>query len=222
MNKIKKKAVTSLLIGFFIITALFIAGCAKAPTEEINSTTDVVEAAKQAGAEKYLPDDAKRVSDELSVALDEVKTQDGKFALFRKYDKAKEMLASVKSNAEKLKTDTAAKKEEVKNNAISAMGEAKNAINNAKTMLENAPAGKETQADIEVMKGDVKGLEDSLPGVQSAIDSEDYDGAINTAKSIKEKADGVTSQVQQAIEKIEAAKKAREEAKKMKNKKTKK
>jgi len=59
------------------------------------------------------------------------------------------------------------------------------------------------------MTGDVKGLEDSLPDVQKSIDGEDYDGAVSKAKSIKEKADAVSSQVQQAIEKVEAAKKAK-------------
>ena len=204
------------VMSIFLITLLSLAGCAKPPTEDIDTAKSAVESARTTGAEKFLPDNFKNVNDELSAALDEVKTQDGKFPLFRKYDKAKEMLVSVKSNAEKLSADTTAKKEELKKNAIAAMEEAKGAIDNAKAMLEKAPTGKETQAEIEALKGDVKGLEDSLPDVQKAIDGEDYDGAVNKAKSIKEKADSVSNQVQQAIEKVEAAKKAKEEAKKKK------
>lgn len=214
MNKTIKIFAGSLLVVFF-----FMAGCAKPPTDDIDAAKASVEAAKSAGAEKYLPDDAKKVNDELSAAMDEVKVQDGKFPLFRKYDKAKEMLASVKGNAEKLKGDTAAKKEEVKKNAIAVMEEAKGAIGNAKAMLEKAPQGKETKADIEAMTGDVKGLEDSLSEVQKAIDGENYDDAVAKSKSIKEKADAVSGQVQQAIEKIEAAKKAKAEKGKKKGKK---
>ncbi len=214
MNKTIKIFAGSLLVVFF-----FIAGCAKPPTEDIDAAKGSVETAKSAGAEKYLPDNAKKVNDELSAAMDEVKVQDGKFPLFRKYDKAKELLASVKGNAEKLKADTAAKKEEVKKNAIAVMEEAKGAVGNAKAMLEKAPQGKETKADIEAMTGDIKGLEDSLPEVRKAIDGENYDDAVAKSKSIKEKADAVSSQVQQAIEKIEAAKKAKAEKGKKKGKK---
>jgi hypothetical protein len=204
MDKTIRIFAGSLLVAFF-----FIAGCAKPPTEDIDAAKNSVEAANSAGAEKYLPDNAKKVNDEFSAAMDEVKVQDGKFPLFRKYDKAKEMLASVNGNAEKLKADTAAKKEEVKKNAIAVMEDAKGAVGNAKAMLEKAPQGKETKADIEAMTGDVKGLEDSLPEVQKAIDSENYDDAIGKSKSVKEKADAVSSQVQQAIAKIEEAKKAK-------------
>ncbi|OGW01186.1 MAG: hypothetical protein A2889_05715 [Nitrospinae bacterium RIFCSPLOWO2_01_FULL_39_10] len=204
MNKVAR-----LFLGCLLIAVVFVAGCAKPPTEDIDAANSAVESAKSAGAEKYLSDDAKKVSDELSAAMDEVKVQDGKFPLFRKYDKAKELLASVKGSAEKLKTDTAAKKEEAKRNAIASMEEANGAIANAKAMLEKAPKGKESKSDIEAMTGDVKGLEDSLPDVQKSIDGEDYEGAVSKAKSIKEKADAVSSQVQQAIEKVEAAKKAK-------------
>lgn len=204
MNKIM-----GMFFSVLFIAILFITGCAKPPAEDIDAAKNAVESAKSAGAVKYLPDDAGKVNDELTAALDEVSIQDGKFALFRKYDKAKEILALVKNNAEKLKTDTIAKKEEAKKNAETAIGEAKGAIDNAKSMLEKAPAGKETKADIEAMKGDIQGLESSLPEVQNAINSEDYDSAASKAKSIKEKADAVSSQVQQAIEKVEAAKKAK-------------
>ncbi len=218
MKKIVKILAGCFLIGLFF----FMAGCAKPPTEDIDAAKNAVESAQSVGAEKYLPDNAKRVVNEFSDALDEVKVQDGKFPLFRKYDRAKEMLASAKGSAEKLRADTITKKEEVKKNALAAMEEANGAIGNAKAMLEKAPKGKETQADIEAMTGDVKGLEDSLPDVQKAVDGEDYEGAINKAKSIKEKADAVSGQVQQAIEKVEAAKKAKEEAKKKKKGKGKK
>ena len=211
--------VARLFLGCLLIAVVFMAGGAKPPTEDIDAANIAVESAKSAGAEKYLSDDAKKVSDELSSAMDEVKVQDGKFPLFRKYDKAKELLASVKGSAEKLKIDTAAKKEEAKKNAIASMEAATGAIANAKAMLEKAPKGKESKSDIEAMTGDIKGLEDSFPDVQKSIDGEDYDGAVSKAKSIKERADAVSNDVQQAIEKVEAAKKAKKEAKKKKRKK---
>lgn len=44
-----------------------------------------------------------------------------------------------------------------------------------------------------------------MPAVQQAIDKGDYQGAVVKANPIKEKAEAISGQVQQAIEKIKAA-----------------
>lgn len=178
-----------------LVMLFILAGCAKQPTMEMDEAQKAVEGAKAAGSERYLPEDTKKVSDGLTAALDEVKAQDEKFALFRNYEKAKQMLAQVKVDGEKLKADTIAKKEEAKKNAIAGQEAAKAAIEEAKALLAKAPMGKGAKADIEAMKGDIKGLEDSLPELQQLIDKEDYLTAIDKARVIKEKADGVSSQV---------------------------
>lgn len=189
-----------------LVMLFILAGCAKQPTMEMNEAQKAVGEAKAAGSERYLPEDTKKVDDSLTAALDEVKAQDEKFALFRNYEKAKQMLAQVKVDAEKVKADTAAKKEEAKKNAIAGQGAAKAAIEEAKALLAKAPMGKGAKADIEAMKGDIKGLEDSLPELQQLIDKEDYLTAIDKAKVIKDKADGVSSQVKAAMEKVKAKK----------------
>lgn len=188
--------------AYTILVAVILTGCAKQPTQEMDNAKKAVETAKAAGSEKYLPDEAKKVNDSLSAAIDEIKVQDGKFALLRSYDKAKQMLASVKTDAEKLKTNTSAKKEEAKNKAIAGQTEAKNAIDEAKALLAKAPRGKGSRADIAAMKGDIKGAEDSLSEVQQLIDKEDYLAAIDKANGIKEKANGVSSQVKEAMMKV--------------------
>lgn len=189
-----------------LVMLFILAGCAKQPTMEMDSAKKAGEEAKAAGSERYLPEDTKKVDDSLTAALDEVKAQDEKFALFRNYEKAKQMLAQAKANAEKVKADTAAKKEEAKKNAIAGLEAAKAAIEESKALLAKAPMGKGAKADIEAMKGDIKGLEDSLPELQGLIDKEDYLTAIDKAKVIKEKAEGVSSQVKAAMEKVKAKK----------------
>lgn len=189
-----------------LVMLFILAGCAKQPTMEIDSAKKAGEEAKAAGSERYLPEDTKKVDDSLTAALDEVKAQDEKFALFRNYEKAKQMLAQAKADAEKVKADTAAKKEEAKKNAIAGLEAAKAAIEESKALLAKAPMGKGAKADIEAMKGDIKGLEDSLPELQGLIDKEDYLTAIDKAKVIKEKAEGVSSQVKAAMEKVKAKK----------------
>lgn len=186
--------------GLFVMFIL--AGCAKQPSEDINAAQKAVEAAKAAGGEKYIPEETKKVDDNLAAALNEIKAQDSKFALTRNYDKAKQMLAQVKADAEKVKTDIPSKKEEAKKNALAGQEAARASVKEAKALLAKAPMGKGARADIEALKGDIKGLEDSVPELQQLIDKEDYVVATDKAKAIKEKADGVSNQIKEAMKKV--------------------
>ena len=119
------------------------------------------------------------------------------------------MLAKVKADAEAFKPTLAAKKEEAKKNATAAQEAAKAAIDEAKNLLAKAPVGKESRADIEAMKADVKGLDDGLTEVQTLVTSEDYQTATDKAKAISDKAASVSGQVKQAMEKVAAPKKGK-------------
>jgi hypothetical protein len=196
MKRLLKYFTYGLLVMFILV------GCAKQPSEDINAAQKAVEDLKATGAEKYIPEDTKKVDDSLAAALNEIKAQDGKFALSRNYDKAKQMLAQVKADAEKVKVDIAAKKEEAKKNALAGQQAARASVKEAKALLAKAPMGKGARADIEALKGDIKGLEDSVPELQQLIDKEDYAVAIDKAKAIKEKADGVSNQIKEAMKKV--------------------
>ncbi len=193
-----KNLVRIFVLGFFAVS-LF-TSCARQPSQEMSDTRAAVDAAIKEGADVYAADELKKLNDDLTAALDEIATQDKKF--FKKFGTAKEMLAKVKADAEVLKAAIPAKKEAAKNAALTAQQEARAALDEAKALLEKAPKGKGTRADIEAFTADLKGLEDSFPEVQAAIDREDYFGASNTAAMIKEKAAGVSEQVKQAIEKV--------------------
>jgi len=195
-----KKSTVIFLV--FVMASFLLIGCGKQPTEAINASKSAVDAVIAEGAEKYAPEDAKMLTDKLTAALDEIKIQDGK--TMKNYGKAQEMLATVKADAEALKTSLPMKKEEAKNNALAAQEAAKTAIEEAKKLLAKAPKGKGSRADIEAMKADVKGLEDSFVEVQAAVGAEDYATATEKAESIKEKAIEVSSQVTQAMEKVGA------------------
>ena len=195
------------LYGLLIM--LFLVGCAKQPQESIDAAKKAVDEGKTAGSEKYVPAEAKKVNDSLAAALNEIKTQDDKFSLFRNYDKSKEMLAQVKSEADKLKSDVAAKKEEAKKNALAGQEEAAASLKEAKALLAKAPMGKGSRADVEALKGDLKGIEDGLPELQQLIDKEDYLAANDKAKALKEKADGIANQVKEAMSKVKPKKGAK-------------
>lgn len=194
------KYATGAFFAAAIALALMLSGCGKQPTTEINDARAAVEAAVTEGGEKYAKDEVKALNDEMNVAMEEVKTQDAKF--LKNYDRAKEMLAQVKSKAEALQAEIPARKEQAKNDATAALEVAKTAIAEAKALLDQAPAGKGTAADIGALKADVTGLEASLTETEGLIVGEDYFAAIDSANGISTKAAEVSTQITQALEKV--------------------
>jgi hypothetical protein len=178
--------------------AVVLTGC-KQPTQLIDDAKAAIEDVTKAGADKYAADDLQKLNTDLTAALDEVNAQDKKF--LKKFGTAKEMLTKLKTDVDALKAALPAKIEAAKNAAIQLQSEAKAAIDEAKALLAKAPKGKGTAKDIEAMKAELTGAETAFAEIQTALDAQDYIGAADKAKSIKEKAAAVTSQVQAAIEK---------------------
>lgn len=192
-----------LVVG--LIGAFLLSGCAKAPVQEQNDSKAAVEAATNVDTQTYAKDALAKLQGDLDAANAEVKTQDAKF-LFKNFDKAKQLLATVKTDAEAVKAEAAKKKEEAKQAAIAAQADAKKAIDDATALLAQAPTGKETKQDIEAFKADLTGLTDSMAGIQQSIDAEKYADASSNAAAIKEKAANVASQITAALEKVKAKK----------------
>ena len=172
--------------------------CAKAPTEEVNATKASLDAAVAEGAEQYTPEDYKMVADQLAAANAEIKVQEEKF--FKNFDKAKQMLAKAKADAEALKGKVAARKEELKQAAIATMAQATTALEEAKALLAKAPKGKGSKAEIEAMMTDLAGVEAMIPEVQPMIDGGDFIGANEKANAILARINAVISEVNAAIE----------------------
>jgi hypothetical protein len=182
-----------------LVVMAFIVGCGSKPEKEIQETTGAVSGLSQEGLGKYAPDDEKKLKDAMAAADSEIKVQEGK--TFKNFDKAKQLLADAKKMADEMKTALPAKKEKAKQDATAALEAAKAAAADAKKVLAKAPKGKGSAADIEALRGDLKGAEDLIPEAQGLIDKEDYAAAVTKANAIKEKAEGVSNQVKQALEK---------------------
>ncbi len=194
------------------LAVLVLVGCGSQPAQEIQGAKGAVDAVAADGGEKFASAEMKNVNASLNAAMEEVKTQDAKY--FKNYDKAKELLAKAKSDADALKTALPAKKEQAKGEATASLAAAGDAVSSAKAALGKAPKGKGSAADLEALKGDVQGLEKSLAEVQPLIDSQDYAAAKDKAATVKAKADEVNAAVTAAIEKMAAAKPVKAVAKK--------
>jgi hypothetical protein len=197
------KKVRLVVVGLVVLA--FLVGCASKPTKEIEDATAAVKAVIAEGLGKYAPEDEKKLNDAVAALNAELKVQEGK--TFKSYDKTKQLLADITKMAADMKAALPAKKEAAKQAAVAAMEAAKAAADEAKKLLAKAPKGKGTAADIEALKGDVKGIDDALAEIQGLIDKEDYAAAVTKANAVKEKAAAVAAQVTQALEKQKAGKK---------------
>lgn len=187
--------------------AVFMASCASVPQTDIDAAKAAVQAAKDAQADKYAAAALQSADDLTNQINTEVETQNAKFALFRNYDKVKELVNQAKAAGDKAKADAIAGKEAAKKDAEASLTAAQAAVTAAKEILPKAPKGKDTKAEIEAMTADVAGLEAAITDIQSQISKEGFLEAAAKAKSVKEKADGVTAQVQAAIDKKKGKKK---------------
>ena len=187
-----------------LVSVLIALASGFATSQEMDEAKAAIDAVIAAGGDRYAKDEVKGLNDELTAAMDEVKVQDGKF--FKNYDKAKEILAKVKSSSDSLTAEIPARKEKAKADAQAAIDSAKTAVNDAKAMLAKAPKGKGTKADIEALKADVAGLEASLTEAEGLMGTEDYMGASDKANGAKDKAAEVSSQITAAIEKVKGKK----------------
>jgi ABC-type transporter Mla subunit MlaD len=188
-----------------LIVIFLIAGCSRQPLQEINAAKAAVDFVISEGAEKYLPDDAKKLNDNLNKAMDEVKAQDAK--ILKNYSKAKEMLVNVKAEAEDVNSKLPAKKEEAKKDAIAAIEAAKAAMDETKALLTKGPSGKGPGAANETISADIKNLEDSLEELQVQIDREDYMTIASKAGEIRNKASELSTLLKQTPAKTEKNKK---------------
>ncbi|ALA56718.1 hypothetical protein [Nitrospira moscoviensis] len=192
---------TRQILGPVALAVVLAAGCAKPPTEQIDAAEKAVAEARQSGAATYTADEYAKLEGTLAALKKEVGEQDAKFALFRDYGKAEQLAASMKADAERVKTEAAKKKEEAKAAALQAQQVAQEAVKSTVDLVAQAPVGKD-RAALEAIKNDTEALKASLNQVQIAIDKEDYPAAQTQAKAIHEKSQAVSAEIQQALAKV--------------------
>jgi len=160
-----------------VLVLAFMVGCAKPPQPAVDAANQAVEAAKAAEASDYAADSLRAAEDAVASLNTELKAQEEKFALFRSYKKAEELAAAAKTAGEQAKTDADTNKEQAKQAATTAIEGLKTALADAKAMLEKAPRGKGTQADLEMMKADLAGVESAIAEAENSLNAGKYKDA---------------------------------------------
>lgn len=210
-----KQLVAILLI---VVMAGSLVACEKQPVQRISDTQTAVEAAVNEGSEKYAAEDSRKVAEAMAAAMEEIRIQESR--LFKNYEKANQMLAQVKTDAEALKVKAASEKERLMKQAMADMAMAQRAYAEARDLLDNVPVAMGTAPELEALEAGVAELEAALQEMQPMFDAGEYLLLSEKALDINEKAAALSDEIRTAVDKLAAA--AREAAKAVTAKKKKK
>ena len=189
------------LMGLAAIAMVaFLSSCGKVPQTEIDATNAAIAAAQAAEANVYVPAEFTALQDSMNVITAAVETQKSK--LFKKFGPIKEKLASTLTLANTVAANAATKKEEVKKEAETLLNDIKAVIEENGKLILKAPKGKEGAAVIEQIKADMVTINTSVADAQALYDKGTYMDALNKIKAAKEKADGINTELKEAIAKV--------------------
>ena len=199
----KRRLLTPLAL--FVVPMLILAGCSKPPTTEVQAAQDAIQKAQAAEAGTYAPE-ALSKAQAAQTALDtEMKAQEQKFALFRKYDQAKTLAMDAQQTAQAAADEAGANKQRFKTETETMMAEVTTMLHETEAMLSTAPVGKGTTLDLQVMRTDLEGANSAITEAKALYDQEKFADAKNKLTS----AQSTIEQVKTSIEQAQAAKKGK-------------
>jgi len=189
-----------------LVAAVLAVGCAKPPQQEIDAAKAALTAAEQAEAPKYAADAWDKSQQAMNAVNAELEAQNAKFALFRSYTKAKQLIAEAQNASNAAKDAGIAGKEKAKNEARAAIDAAKAGIDGVKQALVDLEKcrrkPKDLKKDIEMMKGNVDGYAAQVTEIEGAFGREDFFGSKAQADTLKGQVGAVATEIANAKTKI--------------------
>jgi hypothetical protein len=196
-----KKMKNKVLMGLAAIAMVaFLSSCGKVPQAKVDATNAAIEAAQTAEAAVYVPAEFSAVQDSMKSINAAIEVQKSK--LFKKFGPIEVKLDETLAAANKVATDAAAKKDEVKKEVETTMTAVKAVIEENGTLMKKAPRGKEGAAVLEAMKTDMAAIEASVADAQALYDKGTYMDALNKIKAASDKANGINTELKDAIAKV--------------------
>jgi colicin import membrane protein len=190
-----------IVVALVIFALLSLAGCSKAPDEEMQKANSAIEVAKTAEAEEYAPDAFQTAMDTLNAAMAAKQQAASKFALVRSYGKSKELFDRAEALAKEAEAAAQTEKERVKVQATELMAQAKAVLDSAQAALSKAPKGKGSKADIELMKNDLAAAAAAHQQAMADLDAGKYAAAKAKLEAAIQSARRVSEEIQKAVTK---------------------
>lgn len=189
-----------LLSGIAIVgLALVFTGCQKYPQAEVDAANAAIEATKAVQANLYVPEEFNALQDSLTTVLAAVEKEKSK--LFHNYKDEVAKLTATAEQAKVVAANAQAKKEQYKQETAAALAEIATLMEQNKEYLAKAPKGKEGKAALEAIAADMTTIEAGVGEVNNKLASDDIIGALNQAKSLKEKATGINTELTEVLKK---------------------
>ena len=189
-----------LLSGIAIVgLALVFTGCQKYPQAEVDAANAAIEATKAVQANLYVPEEFNALQDSLTTVLAAVEKEKSK--LFHNYKDEVAKLTATAEQAKVVAANASAKKEEYKQETVATLAEITTLMDQNKEYLAKAPKGKEGKAALEAIAADLTTIEAGVGEVNNKLASDDIIGALNQAKSLKETATGINTELTEVLKK---------------------
>src|SRR5664279_685152 len=189
------------LMGLAAIAMVaFLASCGKVPQAKVDATNAAIAAAQTAEAAVYVPAEFTAVQDSMNAINAAIEVQKSK--LFKKFGPIEVKLDATLAQANKVASDATAKKDEVKKEVETTMTAVKATVEENGTLMKKAPRGKEGAAVLEAMKTDMAAIDATIAEAQASYDKGTYMDALNKIKAASEKANGINTELKDAIEKV--------------------
>ena len=194
------------LVTLSVLVVTF-ASCAKPPQADMDAANVAIEAAKKAGADRYVAASFQAAVDAQKSGLAQVEEQNAKFTLFRNYDAAKTTLVSVTTLSNKAVEETTARKEALKAEVTAAVTELTASIAANKELLAKSPKGKEGKAAVEAIGQEIGVVETVLTEVSAGLTNND--DILTLSEKVKpavEKAKAINTELTDVIAKAKGPK----------------
>lgn len=190
-----------LLTALLALAVLTVVGCGSPPEAEMAAAQQALNSARAAEAEQYAPDAFRMLSDSLNAAMALKEEQDSKFALFRGYGDAKSSFERIPALAQEVVTVAATEKQKVREEVEASLANVKGMLDQAVTALEKAPRGKDTRAELELIKSELASLQAALSAAESDYQQGKYLVAKSKLASVGANVQKVTDEIAQASKK---------------------
>jgi hypothetical protein len=181
-----------------IAVVAFALGCAEPPQTEIDAANASLESARAAEAGDYAPEALSAAEDSMNQLEAELKAQDEKFALMRRYETSKQLAQAASDAANSAAEQAGAEKQRLQTQADDLIASTRTQITEAQALVDQAPKGKGSQADIAALKADLAAAETSLAEAEAAAASGQYRDAVAKAESVQQSVQGVKMAVEEA------------------------
>lgn len=191
---------------FATLLAVSLMGCAAPPDTEMAAARTALDGAKSAQAATYAEQDWSQAQSTMTAAEAELETQGKKFALFRSYDQARNLITTATEKAEEARTAAVAGKEKARTEAQTAHDVAQAAVEKARNLIAEIEgcgrSAKGMVADLASLRGGTDALSGELSTVSAALTDENFSEAQERGRSIEEQAEKMATDLQGAMTKL--------------------